>query len=94
MFNNGFYVTRGVSDKIPLPLQIIMWELIEDLPVDKDGLQVFSLSEENGRQVLKHSQEVPEYEKEYILDIEEPITEKIFVIDDETHSTMLLASEY
>ena len=94
MFNNGFYVTRGVSDKIPLPLQIIMWELIEDLPVDKDGLQVFSLSEENGRQVLKHSQEVPEYEKEYILDIEEPITEKIFVIDDGTHSTMLLASEY
>ena len=94
MFDNGFYVTRGVSDKIPLPLQIIMWELIEDLPVDKDGLQVFSLSEENGRQVLKHSQEVPEYEKEYILDIEEPITEKIFVIDDGTHSTMLLASEY
>jgi len=94
LFNNGFYVTRGVSDKIPLPLQIIMWELIEDLPVDKDSLQVFSLSEENGRQVLKHSQEVPEYEKEYVLDIEEPITEKIFVIDDETHSTMLLASEY
>lgn len=94
MFNNGFYVTRGVSDNIPLPLQIIMWELIEDLPADKDSLQVFSLSEENGRQVLKHSQEVPEYEKEYILDIEEPITEKIFVIDDETHSTMLLASEY
>ena len=94
MFNNGFYVTRGVSDNIPLPLQIIMWELIEDLPVDKDGLQVFSLSEENGRQVLKHSQEVPEYEKEYILDSDTPITEKIFVIDDETHSTMLLASEY
>ena len=94
MFNNGFYVTRGVRDNIPLPLQIIMWELIEDLPVDKDGLQVFSLSEENGRQVLKHSQEVPEYEKEYILDIEESITEKIFVIDDGTHSTMLLASEY
>ncbi len=94
MFNNGFYVTRGVSEKIPLPLQIIMWELIEDLPVDKDRLQVFSLSEENGRQVLKHSQEVPEYEKEYILDMEEVITEKIFVIDDETHSTMLLASEY
>ena len=72
----------------------LKWELIEDLPVDKDGLQVFSLSEENGRQVLKHSQEVPEYEKEYILDIEEPITEKIFVIDDGTYSTMLLASEY
>ena len=94
MFDNGFYVTRGVSEKIPLPLQIIMWELIKKLPVDKDYLQVFYLSEENGRQKLKHCQENPEYEKEYILDSDTPITEKIFVIDDKTPSTMLLASEY
>ena len=94
IFNNQKFITRGVAENIPIPLQMLMWEMIRTLPPDKDYLQVFSLSEENGRQVLKHSQEVPEYEKEYILDIEEPITEKIFVIDDETHSTMLLASEY
>ena len=64
------------------------------MPVDKDYLQVFSLSCENGRQLIKHSQEEPEYEKEYVFDMVTAITEKIFVIDDEAHSTMLLASEY
>ena len=94
LFNNGFYVTRGVSDKIPLPLQIIMWELIEDLPVDKDGLQVFSLSEKNGKQRIIHTQEEPEYEKEYVLKLTPITTGKVFVIDDKTHSTMLMNYEY
>ena len=64
------------------------------MPVDKDYLQVFSLSSDNGRQRIIHSQEIPEYQKEYVLNIGSPVTEKIFVIDDQTHSTMLLANEY
>ena len=91
---NKHFITRGISETVPSFLQVIMWELIEQLPVDKDYLQVFSLSADGGKQKIKHSQEVPEYTKEYVLDIGMPITEKIFVIDDETHSTMLLANEY
>ena len=64
------------------------------MPVDKDYLQVFYLSAENGRQKIKHIQEVPEYTKEYYLNSDKPVTEKVFVIDDETHSTMILANEY
>lgn len=64
------------------------------MPVDKDYLQVFSLSSDNGRQRIIHSQEIPEYQKEYVLNVGSPVTEKIFVIDDQTHSTMLLANEY
>ena len=64
------------------------------MPVDKDYLQVFSLSSDNGRQRIIHSQEIPEYQKEYVLNVGSPVTEKIFVIDDKTHSTMLLAKEY
>ena len=64
------------------------------MPVDKDYLQVFSLSSDNGRQRIIHSQEIPEYQKEYVLNVGSPVTEKIFVIDDQTHSTMLLAKEY
>ena len=71
-----------------------MWELIRAMPVDKDYLQVFYLSAENGRQKIKHIQEVPECTKEYYLNSDKPVTEKIFVIDDETHSTMILANEY
>ena len=64
------------------------------MPVDKDYLQVFSLSEYNGKQRIIHTQEIPEYKKEYVLNISKTVTAKVFVIDDETHSTMLLANEY
>ena len=94
MFNNEHYVTFGVHESVPSLLQAIIWELIKNMPVDKDYLQVFYLSEEKGRQRIKHSQEVPEYSKEYIFNTGMPITEKIYVIDDTTHSTMLLANEY
>lgn len=94
IFNNKHFITCGTNETVSPLLQSIMWELITQLPVEKDYLQVFSLSVDNGKQKIKHSQEVPEYTKEYVFDIGLPITEKIFVIDDETHSTMLLASEY
>lgn len=71
-----------------------MWELINQMPVDKDYLQVFCLSDENGKQKVNHSQEIPEYSKEYVFNIGTTINAKVFVIDDKTHSTMLLAEEY
>ena len=94
IFNNKKYITNGIDEKVPSLLQAIMWELINQMPVDKDYLQVFSLSIDNGRQRIKHSQEVPEYTREYVFNTGMPICDKVFVIDDETHSTMLLANEY
>ena len=75
-------------------LQVYMWCLIDALPEPKDYLQVFTLSVENGEQKVLHEQECPEYSAEHLFPSTEPITGKIFVIDDETHSTMLLAKEY
>lgn len=94
IFNNKHFITCGIQENVPPLLQIIMWELINQMPVDKDYLQVFSLSDDNGKQRIKHTQEVPEYSKEYVFITDKPITTKIFVIDDKTHSTMLLANEY
>ena len=94
IFNNKRYITCGVNENIPPLLQIILWGLIDEMPVDKDYLQVFSLSEEDGKQKIKHSQEVPGYSEEYVFDMENIVTNKVFVIDDKTHSTMLLAEEY
>lgn len=95
MFNNPRYCTRGISSEVPLLMQIILWGLIDSMEVaEKDYLQVFCLSEESGKQKIIHRQEQPEYNKEYLFPSEEPITAKIFVIDDETHTTMLLAEEY
>ena len=76
IFNNKHYLTCGVNENIPQLLQCLMWELINQMPVDKDYLQVFYLSAENGRQKIKHIQEVPEYTKEYYLNSDKPVTEK------------------
>lgn len=95
MFNNDRYITSGVNDTIPLCLQIIMWSEIDTMQVEsKDYLQVFKLTADNGKQKIVHTQEQPPYKQEYSVDADQPITAKIFVIDDKTHSTMLLADEY
>lgn len=95
MFNNPRYCTRGISSEVPLLTQIILWGLIDSMEIaEKDYLQVFRLSAESGKQKIIHEQEQPEYSKEYLFPSDNPITAKIFVIDDETHTTMLLAEEY
>lgn len=95
MFNNNRYITRGIETTVPLWIQNLAWYAIDTMEVEtKDYLQIFTLSAENGKEKIVHIQEQPTYEKEYTVDTDEPITVKIFVIDDVDHSTMLLASEY
>ena len=95
MFNNQRYATSGINSELPLLTQIILWRLIDTMEVvRKDYLQVFCLSADDGRQRIIHEQEQPEYRKEYLFPSENPVTAKVFVIDDESHSTMLLAEEY
>ena len=55
---------------------------------------LFSLSCDKGRQRIRHTQEIPEYSKEYIFNTDNPVTAKVFVIDNTIYSTMLLDSEY
>jgi len=94
MFNNQRYITRGVLSEITAGLQLFMWQQIRSMPEPKDYLQVFTLSEANGLQKVVHTQEVPGYKRQYLLKTGEPVLGKVFVIDDKTHSTMLLSSEY
>ena len=88
------YLTRGVDAEIPLELQILMWQAVDEMPEPKDYLQVFNLSEENGLQVIQHISEQPEFEMTYITQTDKPVTQKIYIIDDGEHCTMLLAEEY
>ena len=95
MFNNPRYITRGIIADVPLHLQMVLWNMVDTMPVPiQDYLQVFCLSAENGQQRIIHKQEVPMYENSVVIPLDEPLNLKIFVIDDNTHSTMLLASEY
>lgn len=102
MFNqDNRYITRGVQEKIPVELQLFMWSCIDELNAkgeELDYLQVFNLISERVDdlffQKIGHSQEVPKYNKAFRIFSDEIVEAKIFVIDDETHSTMLLAEEY
>ena len=94
MFKNKLFITSGVNRRIPPILQLSMWNLICKMPVDKDYLQVFYLSCDKGRQRIKHTQEIPEYSREYIFNTDHPVTAKVFVIDNTIYSEMLLNSEY
>ena len=100
MFQNR-YMTKGISSEIPFYLQNLMWIMIESMEVEKkDYLQIFELSKTvaDGKifQKIIHRQEQPEYEKSVtVLANEKDIVEKkVYVIDDVSHCTMLLAEEY
>ena len=94
MFNNQRYLTCGVDNTIPIELQLFLWGCVDQLPEERDYLQVFDLEQVGTMQSITHRSEQPEYRKVYLLPSESPITAKIYVIDDGDHSTMLLASEY
>ena len=100
MFQNR-YMTKGISSEIPFYLQNLMWFMIETMETDKkDYLQIFELSRAvvNGKvfQKIIHRQEQPEYKKSLTILANENdvVTKKVYVIDDKTHCTMLLAEEY
>ncbi|WP_127484292.1 DUF960 family protein [Paenibacillus ehimensis] len=99
MFTGTKYITQGINAEIPAFLQNILWYMIETMEVsEKDYLQVFQLSDtfEEGviKQKIVHTQEQPPYRKEYAICTKQIVTTKIYVIDDKTHCTMLLADEY
>ena len=85
MFTSPRYATRGVTTTVPLMLQIILWDLIDSMDVaEKDYLQVFKLTATDKTQHVTHTQEQPPYERTLEFRTDNPITAKIFVIDDET----------
>ena len=95
IFENQKFITCGVENTIPKLLQIIMWELINNLPVDsRDYLQVFYLSPDINGQRIIHSQENRDYKREYVFNLDTKVVGKVFVIDDGTYSTMLMNYEY
>ena len=93
-FKNKRFLTAGVKENVSLPLQLLMWQLIDELDGEKDYLQVFKCSGYDGKQKIEHVQEEPEYYKEYQYFTDTLFVGKIFVIDDGEHSTMMLAEEY
>ena len=89
------YLTSGIDAKIPLEIQLFLWNAVDHMPAEKDYLQVFKLSDVNGLQTIEHSSEQPEFHMTYILtEVKNPVTAKIYIIDSVDYCTILLAEEY
>lgn len=72
-----------------------MWQCIDELNIPKDYLQVFNCTMYDGKQKITHIHEEPEYQKGYLFNTDAPIfIGKIFVIDNDDYTTMMLANEY
>ncbi|AKA70871.1 DUF960 domain-containing protein [Clostridium scatologenes] len=101
MFDNDKFITKGIQEEIPLELQLFLWNCIDTLKEqgqELDYLQSFELTKERSDDIffqkIEHRQGVSEYSKSYRVISNELVEAKIFVIDDGTYSTMMLAEEY
>ena len=95
MFSRKRLATNNIMREIPFAWQLLLWYLVDKLPIEQDYLQIFELSEVNGLQKVIHTQECPPYQKEYFFaPLFRTVTARIYIINDETYATMLFASEY
>lgn len=99
------YMTKGIQERIPLELQMVLWELQTKIRCEQtkiDYLQVYELKinkgKEEGSQFVIHRTQEPRYKVNYSIQIKVPIEDKIFIIEDcyedKIVETMLLAEEY
>ena len=101
-FDSQKYITSGVRERIPLEILLMMFDSIGFMSKKTDGeldyLQVFKLETigEEGSYLLniRHEQEMPEETIDIVVPVSEPINEKVYIIDDVDHVTMLLTEEY
>lgn len=90
------YMTREIAENLPVEIAMLLWDLIDNLILEKDYLQVFEINP-IGVEVLEivHKQEVPKYEVSVYIQndlIKDKL--KIYVIDSIEYSTMMFSNEY
>ena len=100
-FMKDRYMTRGIAENLEPALVLVLWQLITELVEEKEGqvdyLQVFDIIPDPNSVrgvVVEHHSEVPSYKAVHRLQVDNPIKAKIFVIDSEEYSTMMLSREY
>lgn len=100
MFDKEKYITKNIQNQLPQETILFLWTLIDEArqQTELDYLQIFNLSKVivDGitMQKVTYSQENPKYKNEAFLLCNKAINNKVYCIDDETHSTMLFADEY
>ena len=95
MFDDQKFLTRRIESEIHSRLKNLISHMVLTMEVEeKDYLQVFTLTKTPTGQHIVHEQEQPPYRYELDVPCDDAVDAKVFIIDDLTHSTMLLAEEY
>ena len=98
------YITKGVNEQVPKEIQLRCWKLIDEkvkqLEIQLDYLQIFEFNRDDHRKTINitHRQEEPFFIDYHECRITKELTDfqvrKLWIIDDQTHQTMLLPEEY
>jgi hypothetical protein len=90
------YMTRAIAEELSLDINILLWDLIDKLTIEKDYLQVFEINPIK-EDIIKivHKQEVPEYECTIYIYNEKIVDSlKIYAIDSVEYSTLMFSYQY
>ena len=88
-------VTTNCDSRVPLSTQLAMWWMYDNTGAEeRDYFHVFELTAKEGCQEIFHYQEQPEWKETLISFTDEAVTEKVYIINDGDHETMLLAEDY
>ena len=91
-FNNLIFTTRAVKEELPEEVLLFIVGLVQNMHKEVnevDYLQVITIESNT----LIHTQEIPEYKKEYLLSISVE-NGKLFFIDNGQYSTLMFSYEY
>ena len=91
-FNNSIFTTRTVKEELPEEVLLFIVGLVQNMHKEVnevDYLQVITIESNT----LIHTQEIPEYKKEYLLSISVESC-KLFFIDNNQYSTLMFSYEY
>ena len=55
MFDNPRYLSKGVNETVSIFVQMLLWDMIDEINISKDSLQIFKLTpiDVNGVKVQK-----------------------------------------
>lgn len=93
-------VTKAISEKVDMNMQIQLWRIYDLLAAerenDMDYLQVFEVKSANNKVIIINEQEEPLLKKELILEQEmfDVNDTTIWIIDEFDKQTMLFPSDY
>lgn len=89
-------MTAKIGEKVPQNVLKFLLECVDQLPNNKDYLQVFDLdTDSEGILHVVHTQEEPEYREEYSIPLNEvTLKGKIFIIIEKVALTIMWSHEY